>query len=918
MDVNTSRRELRRLRKERAKLRSRRVLVAFVTAGLFGSLAIGSPSVAMAAEDLLEGDTGAQTLVSTAPEQGDSAPEQQISEPPVAPPAVDAPVPDAPASNESTPSQDAPATDPPAANPTPPEPVQSEVAPQQSTVVVPPTEVSSAGKGGGDPGPKKVFVCKYVGTPGADERLQTGNNPISVSVNTLKGFPGTFPWAFPDAHGRSIAIAYDVGQPEPSVSECPQPEGPEEPPFDWNWQYDAPTCTGLTVVYPNNIPAGSNNKDVNIRVKDLVSGDVRTFNFHDSNFITSGKTVTYKVTEHPNWPGWTYYEVQWTQVHGTNYHWEGSVVCGTPPPAECVQSPTWSYTFDGVGSGTITVKSKGAEQGDTLCDALAVRATTFKYDLPASGNPSWPQTLVGYNDLLVDTIGTFSYAAPALDVCRQHDIYAEFVKKGGFDALGVPEKLNGPNNPYEPKFLHQTLSNKGPNPTYSTTTSDGCNTPPAPPEPKVKFSNWQDSDWVCGDTEVTQTRTKTTTPYKMVLQNGKWVSVEDTANIKVESETQTRALTEQEIESCKPTIPEPKVTYTQWTDEEWICGDETVTQTRTKTTTPWVPVLVSGSTWELRPDTANAVVTTETQTRALTEQEIESCKPTIPEPKVTYTNWEDQKWECGATEVTQTRTKTVSPYKVVFVNGSTWKVVEDTENVSTMVETQTRVLSDDEVESCMPDTPEPKVTYTNWQDEEWVCGDESVTQTRTMTTTPYKVVLVEGSTWKVVEDTENISTTVETQTRALTSEEIESCKPTIPEPKVEYGAWQDQKWVCGDTEVTQTRTKTTTSWIPVLVSGSTWELRPDTANAVVTTETQTRALTGSEKATCPTGKEKPKPPAKPTTGNIVPGGKTDGFGLTESSANNAALTGFSVGSVLLLALSGALLALRRRRSLEQE
>jgi len=29
----------------------------------------------------------------------------------------------------------------------------------------------------------KVFVCKYVGKPGVDERLQTGNNPISVDSN---------------------------------------------------------------------------------------------------------------------------------------------------------------------------------------------------------------------------------------------------------------------------------------------------------------------------------------------------------------------------------------------------------------------------------------------------------------------------------------------------------------------------------------------------------------------------------------------------------------------------------------------------------------------------------------------------------------------------------------------------------------
>ena len=912
MDTFTSRRELRRLRKERARMRGKRALIALVTAGFVGSLALGGTSAALAAETPpVDDGSSAVSIVTTSDQEGATGTEEagepatpseeQSSE------AAD----DTSQATANTQSTEAPPATQPETNPATPETVKSESAPKQSAATTHSNEVSTAGKGGGDPGPKKVYVCKYVGTPGANERLQTGNNPISVSVNALKGFTGTFPWAFADAQGRSIAIAYDTGQPKPSVSDCPQPEKP----FDWNWQYDAPTCTGLTVAYPNNIPAGSNNKDVNIRVKDLVSGEVRTFNFHDSDFITSGKTVTYKVTEHPNWPGWTYYEVQWTQVHGTNYHWEGSVTCGTPPKPDCVQSPTWSYTFDGVGSGTVTVKAKGAEQGDKLCDALAVRATTFKYDLPASGNPSWPQTLVGYNDLLVDTIGTFSYAAPALNECRQHDIYAEFVKKGGFDALKVPEKLNGPNNPYEPKFLHQTLSNKGPNPTYSTTTSAGCNTPPTPPEPKVEFSSWQDSEWVCGDTGVTQTRTKTTTPYKVVLQNGKWVTVEDTANIKVVTEHQTRALTEEEIESCKPDIPEPKVTYTQWDDQKWVCGDETITQTRTMTTTPWIPVLVSGSTWELQPDTAHAVVKTETQTRALTDEEVASCKPATPEPKVEYTNWEDQKWECGATEVTQTRTKTVTPYKVVFVSGSTWKVVEDTENVSTTVETQTRVLSDDEVKSCMPDTPEPKVTYTDWQDEEWVCGDESVTQTRTMTTTPYKVVLVEGSTWKVVEDTENVSTMVETQTRALTSEEIESCKPEIPEPKVEFGAWQDQKWVCGDTEVTQTRTKTTTSWIPVLVNGSTWKLELDTANAVVKTETQTRALTDAEKATCPTDTEKP-PTKTPTPVSHVKSPPPAAH--TGDTMRTASFVGFGIGGFALLALTLVMAALRRRRSSEQE
>ena len=230
--------------------------------------------------------------------------------------------------------------------------------------------------------PKKVFVCKFVGTPGVDERLQTGQNPISVSVNAIQNnqWDGVVPGWFSDAHDRSFVLAYDTGQPKPDVSGCPQPEGPPEP--------------------------------------------------------------------------------------------------------ECIQKPTFVYTFDGVGSGTVTASAKGGKQGDVLCDPLAVRAATYEYDRPASGNPSWPQTPYGTpDDVLVDTIGTFPYAAPALDTCRQHDIYAEFVSKGGFDELTIPEKLLGPNNPFEPKFLHQALAGKGPNPTYSSTTSEGCNIPD--PEPEI-------------------------------------------------------------------------------------------------------------------------------------------------------------------------------------------------------------------------------------------------------------------------------------------------------------------------------------------------------------------------------------------------------------------------------------------------
>ena len=93
-----------------------------------------------------------------------------------------------------------------------------------------------------DPGgqPEKVFVCKYVGTPNVDERLQTGNNPIEVSVNAIPIYSGQpasdlIGQEFADAQGRSIVIAVSPvrggGQgDEPTIEDCPAPAGPPEEP----------------------------------------------------------------------------------------------------------------------------------------------------------------------------------------------------------------------------------------------------------------------------------------------------------------------------------------------------------------------------------------------------------------------------------------------------------------------------------------------------------------------------------------------------------------------------------------------------------------------------------------------------------------------------------------------------------------
>ena len=70
----------------------------------------------------------------------------------------------------------------------------------------------------------KVFVCKYVGTPGVNEALQTGDNPISVSSNATGGTAvGSY---FSDQQGRSFVLVVDSGQPEPNVNTCPPPQGP--------------------------------------------------------------------------------------------------------------------------------------------------------------------------------------------------------------------------------------------------------------------------------------------------------------------------------------------------------------------------------------------------------------------------------------------------------------------------------------------------------------------------------------------------------------------------------------------------------------------------------------------------------------------------------------------------------------------
>jgi hypothetical protein len=76
----------------------------------------------------------------------------------------------------------------------------------------------------------KVWVCKYVGTPGDDERLKEGKNPIEVSANSAdkpkdgEVFVGD---QFADAQGRSVVVQIDGDDPgEEICSPTPPPVVP--------------------------------------------------------------------------------------------------------------------------------------------------------------------------------------------------------------------------------------------------------------------------------------------------------------------------------------------------------------------------------------------------------------------------------------------------------------------------------------------------------------------------------------------------------------------------------------------------------------------------------------------------------------------------------------------------------------------
>lgn len=291
---------------------------------------------------------------------------------------------------------------------------------------------------------------------------------------------------------------------------------------------------------------------------------------------------------------------------------------------------------------------------------------------------------------------------------------------------------------------------------------------PPQPEPKVVTTEWADGEYACEDTTVTQTRTITTTTFKWDAETKTYV--EDKVTTK--TETRDRELTEQERQdACVK--PEP-TSGVEKRDTTPVCvepnnGTATVEhQERTWTQTPvW-----NGTNWELSEKSFGDWVTVSTSTI-----DSEDCIPTKPDTKVEYSNWVDGKYDCDATEVPRTQTKTVTEY-VWDSEAHLWVAQEPV--VTT--ETGSRPLTEAEQEAadieCAGPQPENKVVFGEWKDSEYQCGDTTVQQTRTVTSTEF---IREGAEWVEGESV----TTYETSERTLTAEEIAELECPVVVPPTE-------------------------------------------------------------------------------------------------------------------------------------
>lgn len=202
--------------------------------------------------------------------------------------------------------------------------------------------------------PAKVYVCKYVGTPGVNETLQTGQNPIEVSVNAIpNGWSiGAY---FSDQQGRSYVLATVPQSPAPNASNCPQ--------------NGTPTATA-TATSTSNATATATSTSVATATATATATSTSQPCDGDCNEPTSTPTSTPVATETPNSDLCANIDgIQYSVPEGKHLDASGK---------NCVEFGVPGVPESGIGGGEVLGASKGQVLGaSTMAGTGAVTDAFF-------------------------------------------------------------------------------------------------------------------------------------------------------------------------------------------------------------------------------------------------------------------------------------------------------------------------------------------------------------------------------------------------------------------------------------------------------------------------------------------------------------------------------------------------------------
>lgn len=237
----------------------------------------------------------------------------------------------------------------------------------------------------------KSYVCKYVGTPGVDETLQTGQNPIWVDNHSLTGKDDSVVQVgdtFSDKQGKSVVIVANTAKldPEPGVDQCPAPVGPTKV------TATAPTATAPTCYADGTltVPADTESISYASQPSGTGPGDYTVTATATQGYVIDG-TSSWDITVLPMLTG----AVCLTTVTPVAPTVAPSAICEVQGTYTIPATTGITYLLDGkvVAAGTHGGPASGlvtatANEGYTLSDA------SWKYQLTVAAPELCPAAVV--------------------------------------------------------------------------------------------------------------------------------------------------------------------------------------------------------------------------------------------------------------------------------------------------------------------------------------------------------------------------------------------------------------------------------------------------------------------------------------------------------------------------------------------